>query len=164
MHDTLRLEQLRKKLDLVYDDYYHLSRLKVLENKLNEIIESGKPGKIHTESWEERQFLYISTAKIGWFGRKLMENVQLSDRTCACKKCHLRYEIPDDVVEVCCELHDGICPKCKTCKYLNASSEMLLFDGHVEISPEKLKLGRAARRRRNKWRKGEISAESAGSF
>jgi len=58
---------------------------------------------------------------------------------------------------LCCMLHNGSCPKCKCeCDKCCAAGDVSVFNGYVEFSKTKLKLGRRKRRRRNRWKRGLV--------
>lgn len=107
--------------------------------------------------WEARQFIHIVANENGWNSKKIATYMDSSDYRCS--KCYHSLVPPKDPEPTfCCLLCDGKCPSnCHDFFAERGGDGRKMWRGDILLSKRFLKLGRKARRRRNRWRNGLIT-------
>lgn len=132
LEDRDRLEQLLK-----------LSSASSIRDRIHQEIEQEKSDfVIETETWQERQLVHILAASYGYNSRKEAQMI-VSDFH------QIMYDQDGQA---------GYCLKCRIADYKSKHCKCVSYSGHVHVSKEHLKLGRDARRRRNRWKYGKFVA------
>lgn len=143
------------------EKYPHLINLE--ENLKNKFAEGKSFVLFIGDNWEERQFAHIIASDNNWFSRKIMtSDYRFGCYSGKCNRCHWLRKPPDLFSQIpegyCCDLCDGCCGH--GCRGSIGITSGKVWIGEVEFSPNSLKLGRKARRRRNRWRYGKILFQS----
>ena len=153
-HDKKRLCQLLEK-NLEW---------KELQDKLEELFEKNNDDFTYLvgSDWEKRQLAHIIASKNGWYSKKIMNDYDYGCRSGKCSKCYWLVEIPehqlnDPWFSPCCDFCDGVCPNgcAEKDEDVYTKSTGKAWMGEILFSKNPLKLGRKARRSRNRWKRGE---------